>query len=95
MAKRQVLAPAARQDLRQILNWSEWKFGHAAAARYRALVKQAADLTRKGSKESSPFSVVRHRPDGSLEISRIFAKTSAISTPWRLPPYMITADSIT
>jgi len=50
------LAPAARQDVREVLRWSERKFGETAAARYRALIKQAvrdigADPERPGSKE--------------------------------------------
>jgi toxin ParE1/3/4 len=50
------LSLAARQDIREILRWSERNFGEAAAARYRALVKQAirdigADPERPGSKE--------------------------------------------
>jgi len=50
------LAPAARQDVREVLRWSEQKFGLTAAARYRALLKQAArdigaDPERPGSKE--------------------------------------------
>ena len=85
MAKRQVPAPAARQDLRQILIWSERKFGQAAAARYRALVKQAVReikpiLLAKALKNPRHFLLYRHRTSGSLEIARIFAKTSAIST---------------
>ena len=84
MAKRQVPAPAARQDLRQILIWSERKFGHAAAARDRALLKQAVReikpiLLAKALKNPRHFLLCRHRPDGSLEIARIF-EASAIST---------------
>ena len=53
---RAILAPAARQDLRDVLRWSEQKFGEAAARCYVALVKQAlrdisADSERPGSKE--------------------------------------------
>jgi len=53
---RPTLAPAARQDLRGVLRWTEQNFGEAAAARYRALIKQAvrdigADPERPGSKE--------------------------------------------
>lgn len=50
------LAPAARQDVREILRWSEEKFGKLAQERYRALLKQAlsdieADPELAGSKE--------------------------------------------
>lgn len=60
MAKKRVsrlsLAPAARQDVREILRWSAQEFGETAAARYKALIKQAirdieADPDRPGSKE--------------------------------------------
>ena len=60
MAERHVarpsLAPAARQDLREVLRWTERNFGQTAAARYKALIKQAvrdigADPERPGSKE--------------------------------------------
>ena len=51
---RVILAPAARRDIIDILKWSEEKFGRRAAARYRALLKQAlrdlaADPERPGS----------------------------------------------
>ena len=50
------LAPAALQDVREILKRSEERFGKSAAARYGALIKQAlrdigADPERPGSKE--------------------------------------------
>lgn len=35
------LAPAALKDVREILRWSEEKFGILAQERYRALLKQA------------------------------------------------------
>jgi toxin ParE1/3/4 len=49
-----VQAPAARQDIRELLKWSQLRFGERAAARYRALLKQAlrdiaADPERPGS----------------------------------------------
>jgi toxin ParE1/3/4 len=51
-----ILAPAALQDVRDALHWSEQKFGEAAAARYRALIKQAvrdvgANPERPGSSQ--------------------------------------------
>lgn len=59
---RSILAPAARQDLRDVLRWSEQKFGETAAARYRALIKQAVrdvgtDPGRPGSKEREEFMI--------------------------------------
>ena len=46
----------AQHDVRAILSWSRREFGEAAAARYKALVKQAlrdlaADPERPGSTE--------------------------------------------
>ena len=51
-----VLAPAARNDIREALKWSEERFGKRAALRYQALLKQAlrdigADPERPGSRE--------------------------------------------
>ena len=67
-APRLILAPVARQDVREILRWSEWKFGEAAAARYRALIKQAVrdvgdDPERPGSKQ---------RPEIMVEGARVY-----------------------
>ena len=50
-----VLAPAARQDIRDVLIWSLDKFGVTAAERYRALLIRAlrdveADPLRPGSR---------------------------------------------
>ena len=51
-----VLAPAAQQDIRELLNWSEKRFGKRARVRYAALLKQAlrdiaADPDRPGSQD--------------------------------------------
>ena len=51
-----VLAPSAQRDIRQVLIWSQDRFGERAAARYRDLLKQAlrdiaADPERPGSQE--------------------------------------------
>ena len=51
-----ILAPAAQDDMREALKWSEEKFGERAAWRYKALLKQAlrdiqADPERPGSRE--------------------------------------------
>jgi toxin ParE1/3/4 len=53
---RVILAPAAQRDIRAALEWSEERFGRRAAARYRALLKQAlrdiaAEPERPGSTE--------------------------------------------
>lgn len=50
------LAPSARNDIRESLNWSQERFGQRAAERYRDLLKQAlrdivADPERPGSVE--------------------------------------------
>lgn len=67
-AQRPSLALAARQDVREILTWSEQKFGQTAAARYKALIKQAVrdvsnDPERPGSQE---------RPDVMIEGARTY-----------------------
>ena len=56
MTKRPTLSPAARRDVRSILEWSKDKFGLEAAARYRALLIQVLrdeteEPERIGSKE--------------------------------------------
>jgi toxin ParE1/3/4 len=50
------LTRTAQRDVKAILNWSRKEFGEAAAARYKALIKQAlrdiaADPERPGSAE--------------------------------------------
>ena len=79
MAKKRVsrpsLAPAARQDIREVLRWSEQNFGETAAARYRALIKQAvrdigADPERPGSKERPEIMIQGARTTYHLSFSR-------------------------
>ena len=53
---RPVLAPAASDDVRAVLQWTARSFGEAARARYQALIKQAVrdvgvNPDRPGSKE--------------------------------------------
>jgi toxin ParE1/3/4 len=53
---RAVLAPRASRDLRDVLRWSEAKFGYEAKVRYQALIIQAfrdieRDFARHGSIE--------------------------------------------
>ena len=54
-----VLSPAARDDIRDILRWSEKKFGENAALRYEALLVQA--LKDVGTDPERPG--VQHRPE--------------------------------
>jgi len=62
------LARTAQRDVKAILNWSRREFGEAAAARYKALIKQAlrdiaADPERPGSTE---------RPEVLIEGARTY-----------------------
>ncbi len=62
------LAPSARHDVREVLRWGQQKFGETAAARYKALIKQAVrdvgdDPNRPGSKE---------RPDIMIQGARTY-----------------------
>jgi toxin ParE1/3/4 len=54
-----VLSPAARDDIRDILRWSEKKFGKNAALRYEALLAQS--LKDVGRDPERPG--VQHRPE--------------------------------
>jgi toxin ParE1/3/4 len=79
------LAPAARQDVREVLKWSERNFGEAAAARYKALIKQAvrdigADPERPGSKER-PEIITKGARNYHLEFSRSRVKGSRVKEP--------------
>jgi toxin ParE1/3/4 len=79
------LAPAARQDVREVLKWSERNFGKAAAARYKALIKQAvrdigADPERAGSKER-PELMTRGARTYHLEFSRSRVSGSRMKAP--------------
>jgi toxin ParE1/3/4 len=54
--QRIILSPSARTDIREVLLWSQERFGQRAAMRYRDLLKQAlrdiaADPNRPGSRE--------------------------------------------
>ena len=62
------LSPAARQDVCDVLRWSEQESGATAAARYSSLIKQAvrdvgADPERPGSKK---------RPEIMIEGARTY-----------------------
>jgi toxin ParE1/3/4 len=83
-----VLSRIALADIREALKWSEQTFGRRAAARYRALLKQAirdiaTDPERPGSKERPElsrgartyhlrFSRERARASGSVRTPRHF-----------------------
>ena len=60
-AMRAILAPAARRDIKEILLWSESKFGKDAALRYQELLIQAvrdieADPVRPGVSQRAELS---------------------------------------
>jgi toxin ParE1/3/4 len=79
------LAPAARQDVREVLKWSERNFGESAAARYKALIKQAvrdigADPDRPGSQER-PEIMTRGARTYHLEFSRSGVRRSRVKEP--------------
>ncbi len=59
MTKKPILSPAARRDIRSILEWSKDKFGVEAAARYRTLMIQVLhDVTEEPERIGS-----KDRPD--------------------------------
>ena len=79
------LAPAARQDIREVLRWSEQQFGDTAAARYKALIKQAvrdigADPERPGSKER-PEILIQGARTYHLKFSRSRVSGSKVNEP--------------
>lgn len=62
MTNKPILSPAARRDIRNIMEWSKDKFGVEAAARYRTLLMQALrdvveEPERIGSKERPDITV--------------------------------------
>jgi toxin ParE1/3/4 len=92
------LAPAARQDVREVLRWSEQKFGETAAARYRALIKQAvrdigADPERPGSKER-PEIPIKGARTYHLEFSRNRASGSRVKEPRHFLLYRRREDGV-
>ena len=102
MAKQRVsrpsLAPAARQDVREVLRWSEQKFGKAAAARYRALIKQAvrdigADPERPGSKDL-PEIMIKGARIYHLEFSRSRVSGSRVKEPRHFLLYRLREDGV-
>ena len=102
MAKRRVprprLAPAARQDVSDILRWSERKFGEATAARYRALIKQAVrdvgdDPERPGSKER-PEIMIKGARTYHLQFSRSRVSGPGVKEPRHFLLYRRRADGV-
>ncbi|MGA2115056.1 MAG: type II toxin-antitoxin system RelE/ParE family toxin [Bryobacteraceae bacterium] len=84
-ASRPSLAPAAREDIREALRWSEQRFGESAAARYRALIKQAVrnigvDPERPGSKDR-PELMIKGARTYHLRFSRDRVSGSRVKDP--------------
>ena len=82
---RLILAPAARQDIRDVLRSSERKFGKPAAARYRALLKQAvrdigSDPELTGSKER-PEIMIDGAKTYHISLSRNRVRGSTVREP--------------
>jgi toxin ParE1/3/4 len=93
---RPILAPSALWDIREILRWSERKFGKAAQARYRALIKQAVrdiaeDPERPGSKERPELMVAGARTY-HLQFSKSRATGSVVKEPRHILLYRRHAD---
>ncbi len=103
MAKKRVsarlrLAPAARHDVRDVLRWSEQKFGKAAAGRYRALIKQAVrdigtDPERPGSKER-PEIMIEGARTYYLEFSRSRVSGPGVKEPRHFLLYRRREDGV-
>jgi plasmid stabilization system protein ParE len=92
------LAPAATQDLREVLRWSERSFGHSAAKRYRALIKQALrDIgespERPGSQER-PEIMVRGARTYHISLSRSRVSGPGVKEPRHFLLYRRRADGV-
>jgi toxin ParE1/3/4 len=79
------LPPPLRQDVREVLRWTQQTFGETAAARYKALIKQAvrdigADPERPGSKER-PEIMIQGARTYHLEFSRRGASSLKVKGP--------------
>jgi toxin ParE1/3/4 len=97
-ASKVVLAPIVRQDLREILRWSEWRFGETAAARYRALIKQAVrdiaeDPMRPGSKER-PDVMMKGVRTYHLHLSRTRVPVPGVKQPRHFILYRCREDGV-
>lgn len=102
MAKKRVpgliLAPAARQDIRDVLRWSGQNFGETAAARYRALIKQAVsdvgtDPERPGSKKR-PEIMIHGARTYHLSLSRTKAADVKVKEPRHFLLYRRREDGV-
>jgi len=92
------LAPAARDDLREVLRWSQQKFGGPAAVRYRALIKQAVrdvrtDPERVGSKER-PEIMIKGARTYHLGFSRRNVSGSKVKEPRHILLYRRREDGL-
>ena len=79
------LTRTAQRDVKAILNWSRKEFGEAAAARYKALTKQALrdigdDPERPGSTER-PEIMIEGARTYQLEFSRGSVKGQGVKAP--------------
>ena len=87
-ARRVILSPAARHDIRDILLWSLDNFGAAAAARYRALLIQAlrdieTNPTRPGSQPRPELA------EGARTYHLAFSRGSVQGKPLKAPRHFI------
>jgi toxin ParE1/3/4 len=93
-----VLAPAAVQDVRDALRWSEQKFGETAAARYRALIKQAVrdvgtDPERPGSSQR-PELMAEGARTYHISLSRTRATAAKVKQPRHFLLYRRREDGV-
>lgn len=92
-----ILLPAIREDIREIVLWSEEHFGVAAADRYGALIRQAlrdvqADPLRPGAKarpDLAPNAYVYH-----LAFSRNRVTGDTLKTPRHFVLYRFAGDAM-
>jgi toxin ParE1/3/4 len=92
------LAPAARKDIREVLRWSERKFGESSAARYRSLIKQAVrDVSenpkRPGSKER-PEIMIEGARTYHLQFSRSGVSSPGVKEPRHFLLYRSREDGV-
>jgi toxin ParE1/3/4 len=98
VSPRPILSPAARQDIREILRWSEQEFGETAAARYRALIKQAVrdvgeDPQRPGSQER-PELMIEGARTYHLQFSRRRVSSPGVKEPRHFLLYRSRQDGV-
>jgi len=93
-----VLAPVARQDIRDTLRWSQEKFGQRAAGRYQALLTQAlrdieADPERAGSRDRPEIQLAGARTY-HLALSRDRVAGQRVRTPRHFLLYWRRRDGV-